>query len=80
MPRIRNFNLPPALTEQLVAELQNVTESLLVEWARACLPGGFTRADLIRSRLSAQIRSEGPLDPRLLAAARPRQPASQGLF
>ncbi len=67
MPKIRNFVLPEPLVEALVDEVQSMPETLLLEWARECLPGGFTRVDLIRNRLAAQLRSEGAIDSRLLA-------------
>lgn len=82
MPKIRNFTLPQALAEYLAGQAQNMPESLLLDWARECLPGGFKRTDLIRSRLAALFRSEAPLDPTLyllLSTSFPLRPAIKTL-
>jgi hypothetical protein len=66
MPKIRNFSLPPDLTEALVEVLEVLPIDMLTEWGRECLPGGFTRPDMIRARVNAMVRGEGVIDPGLV--------------
>ncbi len=63
MPRIRNFQLPPNLTEALAQLCSGLPEDLLLSWGRECLPGGFTKYEAIRDRLVARVRSEAALEP-----------------
>lgn len=63
MAKIGNYLLPPALNEQLVRELEKISDALLVDWGRSFLPGGFTRPRPIRDRLASMIRSNSLLDP-----------------
>jgi len=66
MPKIRNFSLPPDLTEALVEALEVLPIDRLMAWAQECQPGGVMRPDVIRAQVNALVRSEGELDAGLL--------------
>ncbi len=66
MARIRNFLLPNDINEELAIAAEGIPDDLVLEWGREYLPGGFTRADTIRERLIARIRSEATLDRKVL--------------
>jgi hypothetical protein len=65
MAKIRNFVLSAELTEELAEAAKELPDDLLLVWGRECLPGGFTRAEAIRERLVARLRSDAAIDPRL---------------
>jgi hypothetical protein len=77
MARIRNALLPAELNEQLVQTINRLPDSYVVEMGRKCLPGGFTHAHPIRTRIAEMLRGDKPIPPWLLLVLRENAPGVQ---
>ncbi len=61
MAAIRHFSLPEPVGRKLESLLADCPDRRLVEWVGPLLPGGFTKAKLIRQRLATMIQGSAEL-------------------
>ena len=67
MAKIKNYTLTPALTQQLLREIEFLPDDGILTYGKDCLPGGFTKAKAIRERLASVVQGAGPLSPALIS-------------
>src|SRR5919109_4823405 len=67
MAKIKNCTLPPAITEQLLREIELLPEPDVLTYGQQFLPGGFTKARAIRERLAGMVQGPTPLPPVLIS-------------